>query len=73
MQPQGHLSGAGGGTTENWQNEIGFFTIDNHMYWILKYEFYFGIINVVEVAEGIHVDQPINQKKCHKLSQIAVL
>ena len=44
-----------GGTPENWQNEIGFFAIDNHMYRILKCEIYFGIINVVEVAERIHV------------------
>ena len=46
------------------------------MYWVPKCEFYFGIIDVVEVAKRIRVDQPKNRgfakNNCHKLSQVRI-
>ena len=45
------------------------------MYWVPKCGFYLGIIDVVEVAERIRVDNLKTwdlQKKCHKLSQMSI-
>jgi len=60
---------------ENQRNLIESFAMDNHRSSVLRYKFYLGIINVVEVAERIRVDEPKNQgfeKKCHKRSQMPI-
>ena len=55
---------------EHAQNLIRYFAIDNHISSVLRYKFYSGIVNVVEVAEQIRIDKP---KNCTKISEAAHL